>query len=357
FIFPKHVIDQKGDMKRTVLGTGPFKLKEYMRGVKFSLEKTPDYWVKGQPYLDGIDWYIIMDAGAQFAAIRTGQVQVEIPVNHALLPAQINILKKEIPGIQLQDRNWALNHYFGVNVERKPWTDIRVRKAAFLAMDREAWLKVVLQGSGEIGGFFIPGGYYAYTLDELRTWPGYGKDKDKERAEGKKLMAEAGYPDGLELGEGIIVRNTKEQMDIAIFTADQLAKVGIKAVVRPLDSAEHKLRLFNRNFDTGVKRAIGHGEPDIIGANYFVTGGGENFTGLVTPEIDKIFAEQAQTVDPAKRKALVQKAEKLYYEQYGSLILGWVTGPAILWPEVKGWNNPNRPFLPSRMWDSVWLAK
>ncbi|MDP2952689.1 MAG: ABC transporter substrate-binding protein, partial [Chloroflexota bacterium] len=61
-IFPKHVLEAKGDMKKDIVGTGPFKLKDFNRGVSFELVKNPDYFVPGRPYLDGITFYIIKDA-------------------------------------------------------------------------------------------------------------------------------------------------------------------------------------------------------------------------------------------------------------------------------------------------------
>src|SRR5690606_17768993 len=70
-IYPKHVLDKEGDMKKVVVGTGPFKLKRYTRGVSIELEKNPDYFVKDRPYLDGITLYIIPDFGTAYAAFRT----------------------------------------------------------------------------------------------------------------------------------------------------------------------------------------------------------------------------------------------------------------------------------------------
>jgi peptide/nickel transport system substrate-binding protein len=134
-IYPKHVLEKEGDMKKAVVGTGPFKLKRYTRGVSIELEKNPDYFVKGRPYLDGITLYIIPDFGTAYAAFRTKRLlymsfQLESTAHQAQAELAKQIVIQKVPGLSMRP---VLNF----NTTRKPWDDVRVREAVSLVLDRE----------------------------------------------------------------------------------------------------------------------------------------------------------------------------------------------------------------------------
>src|SRR5262249_30626503 len=113
-IFPKDVLGTKGDMKRDVVGTGPFKFKQYVRGVSLEVEKNAEYHVKGRPYLDGVNVESQADQARQ--ALGARGVVVKTP--------QMSCLTLEM------------------NAGRKPWSDPRVRQAASMAIDRKEAMQV-----------------------------------------------------------------------------------------------------------------------------------------------------------------------------------------------------------------------
>ncbi|MDP2953854.1 MAG: ABC transporter substrate-binding protein, partial [Chloroflexota bacterium] len=209
-IYPKHVVEQKGDMKKDIVGTGPFKLKSYTRGVVFEQEKFADYFIPGRPYMDGIKRYVIKDSAAIFAALRTGQVLFAGLRQHAVTSREQEILKKEVPGVAIQFVAVPNGTNLGMNLKRKPWDDVRVRKAASLAIDRRVGIQLLREGAAELGGY-MPPGQWGIPEEELVKMPGYRADRQGEIAEAKKLLAEAGFPNGFK--SKILTRNYKDYID------------------------------------------------------------------------------------------------------------------------------------------------
>ncbi|MDP2952308.1 MAG: ABC transporter substrate-binding protein, partial [Chloroflexota bacterium] len=286
-MFPKHILDAKGDMKKDMVGSGPFKFKEYVRGVSVEVVRNPDYFVSGRPYLDGIKTYVITDTAAMFSALRTGQVLMAGVSQLEVGPAELEILKKEVPGIVTQVRAVPLLPSFVPNVKRKPWDDVRVRRAVSLAADRQGALKVLAQGLGEMGSYNMPG-LWGIPKEELLKLPGFRQAKDADLAEAKRLLAEAGYPKGFKVT--IKPRQVKAMVDIAIYMKNELAKLGIEAAVEPVEAGAHKVLLLKGDFEATAFRDGSPGwDPDVIFGEYFVTGAGKNYGQWSDPKVDELF--------------------------------------------------------------------
>jgi len=157
FIFAKKYLDQDPQYYKThAMGSGPFKLKEYIRGSSIEMERNPKYWKPGLPYLDGIKYYIIRDDGARAKAIRADRVDVEF---RAFPPAEVEAIKNQMgdkvtvayPG---QPGHWGV----AFNVDKKPFDDERVRKAMSLAIDRYDMAKTLapLTSLDTVGGLIPP---------------------------------------------------------------------------------------------------------------------------------------------------------------------------------------------------------
>ncbi|MDP2954418.1 MAG: ABC transporter substrate-binding protein [Chloroflexota bacterium] len=154
-VFPKALLDKKPDMKRDILGSGPFKLKEYMRGAQFAVVKNPDYYIPGRPYLDGIVRYIIPDPAALKAAFVTDRVDLLQPVTPYKAQERV-VWKKQSPQVAFQKAVQFGSESFIPNMARKPWGDIRVRRAVMLAMDKDDLLELLYPDQAVRGGFIIP---------------------------------------------------------------------------------------------------------------------------------------------------------------------------------------------------------
>jgi peptide/nickel transport system substrate-binding protein len=133
-ILPKHVMEAKGDMKKVVVGTGPFKFKKYTRGTSYEVVRNPDYFIKGRPYLDGIKWYIVPDMSAYVAAFKTHQINL-LAGTPNLYKSNVEEIKAAVKNVQVETGQRVVQNVLWMNTEKKPWDDVRVRKAAWLAVD------------------------------------------------------------------------------------------------------------------------------------------------------------------------------------------------------------------------------
>ncbi|MDP2951789.1 MAG: ABC transporter substrate-binding protein, partial [Chloroflexota bacterium] len=220
WIYPKHILAEKGDMTKVAVGTGPFKLKDYIRGVSWELVKNADYFVPGRPYLDGILRYIMVDRASMFAAVRTHRIQLSTMLNNETTPAERDILKREAPQIVQKGGTLANPMWLFFNHKRAPWSDVRVRQAVNLAYDRQAAIKVARKGDGTLGAHFLPGSGWEIPEQELLKLPGYRQPKDQDIAEAKRLLAEAGFPQGFKTT--MLYWNEALYADQAVFLKDQL---------------------------------------------------------------------------------------------------------------------------------------
>lgn len=352
-VFPKHVLDEKGDMKRTILGTGPFKFKSDIPDNSFEVVRNNEYFREPYPYLDGIKWYIIKDPATRFAAFRTKRVHSTYPA-FAFTSSQVVQLKRELPEVRLGEIKGAAFFGYYFLVTKQPWNDIRVRKAISLAIDRQEAVKSVEQGIGIVAGP-IPPGKWALPEDEISKLPGYRQPKDQDRAEAKKLLAEAGYAAGLKLT--LLFRQGAVYENAAQFFKEQMRLVGVDVSLSPMDNAILTNMLTRREFDAAQFRAGWTVyDPDDIVLQYYRTNEARNYMGFSDPEVDRLIDEQAKTVDEAKRKEMVNKLQRLLLEKVPLVQSHWNNAVIGWWPEVR---NMTTPLSLNSYWrlEDVWLAR
>src|SRR3989441_6382118 len=197
-IYPKKYLDRDPNyFKANVVGSGPFKLKSYTRGSTFEGERNPDYFVKDRPYLDGYKFFISTETSVRAAALRSGRAWIEF---RTMPLAEVAAIKKTL-GDKVVVQDTPATGLFGIamNQTTKPFNDVRVRRALTLVLDRPTAGRVLspLASLKDVGGLMRPGTEFALAEPELQTFPGFGKDMEQNRAEAKRLLAEAGYPNGI----------------------------------------------------------------------------------------------------------------------------------------------------------------
>jgi peptide/nickel transport system substrate-binding protein len=233
-------------LKTGPVGTGPFKLIEWVRGDHITLAKFDGYRKKGVPYLDQVTFKFIGDASAQIASLKAGDIDV---IAYDVSPENATLLEKD-PKFMVLNGYTTTEVILSTNNSRKPFDDVRVRRAMAYAIDRNALIKGAMSGYGvPIGSHMDPGN--PYYIDLTSVYP-YNPQKAKE------LLAEAGYPNGFEAVIKLPERFAYAKRSGEII-ADMLSQVGVKLKIELTEWGQWIDRVFkNADFDLTV---IGHAEP------------------------------------------------------------------------------------------------
>jgi peptide/nickel transport system substrate-binding protein len=242
-IVSKQSVDK---LKSAPVGTGPFKFVEWIRGDRIVLSRFSDYHRKGIPYLDKVTFKFIGDASAQIASLKAGDVDV---IAYDVSPENALLLEKD-PKYKVFNGYTTTEVILSTNNSRKPFTDVRVRRAMAYAIDRQALIKGAMSGYGTpIGSHMDPGN--PYYVDLTSTTP-YNPEKARQ------LLAEAGYPNGFDAVIKLPERFAYTRRSGEII-ADMLSQIGIRLKIELTEWGQWIDRVFKGgDFDLTV---IGHAEP------------------------------------------------------------------------------------------------
>ena len=356
-IYPKKYLDRDPNyFKTNVVGSGPFKFKGHTRGSTFEGERNPDYFVKDRPYLAGYKFFISPETTVRAAALRSGRAYIEF---RDLPNAEVEAIRKQLGDrVFVQTTPMVGQVGIAINNTVKPFTDIRVRKALTLGFDRSTAGKVLygITGLKLVGGLMRPGSEWAIPDTELQKLPGFWRDAEKSRVEARRLLAEAGYPNGLK----VVLKNRNVKLpyqDFAVFAIQEWRKIGIEVENRPLETAAW----FNDGQNTGnfeliVAPTVEYmDDPDQFLGRY-VNGSTQNWGRIADPRIDDLFSRQARSLDPAERQKLVAELQKIVLENaYYMPGLWWMRNVVHL-SKVKSYVAPPSHYTNQKLQD-VWLSE
>jgi peptide/nickel transport system substrate-binding protein len=213
-IVPQKVVEEEGEKEFSEhpVGSGPFEVKEYVRGQRTVLQRNPHYWRKGQPYLDGVVFEYVPDANTRVLKVRSGEADVAdaIPYN------QVSQLEAE-EGLEIQAKKTVSWDSIFFNLTKKPLQDEKVRQALNYATPKEQILETVLYGNAQISNDNIPP--LRFWDESLAPYP-YDLEKAKE------LMAESSVPNGFKL-ELVIASGDPVELQTAEILKEEWAKIGV----------------------------------------------------------------------------------------------------------------------------------
>ena len=334
-VLPKHILE-KGPMKDVMIGTGPFKFKEYKRGVSLDLIRNTEYHLPSRPYLDGIKFYVIPDENTAYAYFRTGQLDEYVPGPGVVLARAKETASRAY--MQKIFSTGALGLYF--NMQEKPFDDIRVRQAIALAINRQDALNTVYSGLGALAGYSMPG-KWGLPAAELKAIPGYGDYKDSNIVQAKALLAAAGYPNGFK--ETMLARRIAAHEAHAIFIKDQLTKIGIDITLDLQETAAYYQKESKRQWKL-IAGALDYltNDPDAMYSDTVACDGTTNRAKICDARIDDLVLRQSQELDEKMRIALVNDLEKRVLSQYGIYMMYFKDRFRLYQNTVHGWGlHPN----------------
>ncbi|MFH1484483.1 MAG: ABC transporter substrate-binding protein [Chloroflexota bacterium] len=355
-MMPKHtILANQGHMKHVVNGTGPFKLKQFARGVVVHLVKNPDYFVKGRPYLDEYKVYPIPDDTTRFVALRTGKVLCTTLASRAIAPEQAewvkqNMADKIIIGTHKSNSQWNIEF----NHAKAPWSDLRVRKAVHLAVSRQNMHKV-LKGYADDGDVHYADGPFGIPLKDLLQKPGWREPKDQDIAEAKKLMAEAGLAQGIKTS--LLTRDGSNFADVAQSVQRDLAQIGIDATIDQRTQAQVNDMYQKGTYEFTVYLwAHSEDDPGTIYRGIYLCEKSRIQSGFCDKQIDEWFLQQETTVDETKRREIVRKMADKIVADVASVNLVWQGYIYAYWKQVRNFTQGPGPYYNNTM-EQVWLAK
>ena len=252
WIYEKKILDKDPHWFETnIMGSGPFKFAGYEIGQKIKGVRNPDYYHKGLPYLDGFEGIYAPKQAVQLDAIRADRAAGEF---RGYPPAAMDQLKKDLGDkITLQQHDWNCGSLIWFNHTKKPFDDVRVRRALTLAIDRwgsaPALSKVALVKT--VGSVVFPSSPLAPNADQLANIAGYGHDIEKARAEAKRLLKEAGQEN---LSFELLNRNVDQPyMYNGTWVIDQWSKIGVHVTQKVVPTGPWFAALRNKNeFSVGL---------------------------------------------------------------------------------------------------------
>lgn len=341
----------KGDLGTQLNGTGPFRLKNYTRGVGLELERNPDYFIKGRPYLDGLKFAIVPDGNTAFTDFLSGQFQIYYPVVAENVPR----VSKETGGkAKVSSKPGLVGDNLFFSGAKKPFDDPRVRQAVSLALDRQGVVQTVEGGLAVAPAAYLkPNGLWSAPADQLRKVPGYDKP---DIAAAKKLLQEAGISQPL--SGTILTRGDQEFRDLATFVQASLQKAfGWNYQIDAKDSAAAYDAAYAGRFDLCAWLiGLTVDDPDASFAEIAITKAVRNWSKVFDPEADVLYDKQSQTLDVAQRKPLVQQLQLKFMNDYQIVGLAARNNVIGIWNTVQGYQPAASLYVNQRFQD-IWLSK
>jgi peptide/nickel transport system substrate-binding protein len=291
-IYPREAVDT---LKSAPIGTGPFTVSDWVRGDRIVLKRFPDYHVKGLPKLDQVTYRFIPDPNATLAALKAGDIDASM---FGLGPEHVADLKKDgrfevVVGETTNDVIMAMNN------SRKPFTDVRVRRAITHAINKQDVVKLAMFGLGRVIGSNVDP-LNPYFVDLANAMP-----YDPARA--KKLLAEAGYRDGFEAVLKVAPQYyyTVRAGEVIV---DQLAKVGVKVKIEQIEWGQWLSRVWKEaDYDLTI---IGHAEAWDL-ANY---ANPKYYFRYDNPKFQELFKKSEVTLDEKARREQYVQLQKMQVE-------------------------------------------
>ncbi|MFV0307625.1 MAG: ABC transporter substrate-binding protein [Desertimonas sp.] len=308
------------------VGTGPFRLAQWLTGDRLVLEKNPDYWQEGKPYLDGMTIRYIGDSQTVSNALTAGEADVALKFDASL----VDTLNASGVNIEVYPSLGTTMCYF--NFSRPPFNDPQVRRAVNLAIDRDAINQGLAYGLAQPANEVFPPGYWAADPDLADT---FATDLDAAR----QLMADAGLADGVDV-RGLTYTGTVQTRLMEIMQA-QLAEVGVQMSVETMDVGQATSRFFEElNYDIYCSGWSGRPDPSQTANSLFAADSFYNAGDYDSPGMAEALELAGATLDQDARAEAFSEVIRL--SQDDAILL-----PVLHQPDITAVGDDIGGFVPN----------
>ena len=314
-VVPKHVIEAGKDINnwQNVVGSGPFKIVKARRGDSVTYERNANYFKPGLPYLDRLTVLAMSDAGTAAAAIKANKIVMTTAATALSIDDMVKLATDLKGRVSLYWQPEVTDgwHVFA-NVEREPWTDLRIIQALRLATDQQEHQQAFGEGHYKMGAPFPVGSWYGSTTEELLKLPGYRQPKDSDIADAIALLKAAGYESPSKLGQRVLNTGTVSFIpDVAqLWVAQMRRNLGLDIKIKLLDGPTTVQAQISGDFDLSI---FGYGfniaDPDDW-VNAVYGPGARNYTRWKNPTFLEMFAKQSREVDRDQRRQILRHMEQ-----------------------------------------------
>jgi peptide/nickel transport system substrate-binding protein len=357
-IYEKRILDKDPHWyERNIMGSGPFWFDGYELGQSVKGKRNPNYYHKGQPYLDGFIGIYSPKQAVRVDAIRADRAAMEF---RGLPPSAIDQLKKEL-GNQLvvQTSDWNCGNLITPNTRKKPFDDVRVRRALLLAIDQwhGAPALAKIANVHTVGGIVFPGSPLAATKQELEQLAGFRPDIETSRTEARRLLKEAGA-EGLSFE--LLNRNVDQPYKfVGTWIIDEWSKIGVHATQKVVPTGPWFEAMRDGTFDVVVEANCNGVVNPVMDTQKYLPRSvfTENYGGYDDPHLVEIYNRMLRETDFTKQRALMRE-----YEVYivDTKAYEW---PMLWWYRmipmrsyVKGWKIGPSHYVNQDL-ANIWLAQ
>jgi peptide/nickel transport system substrate-binding protein len=355
-VYPCHVPARI--MRTKPIGTGPFRVVSFENNKFVRLEKNPNYWRKGRPYLDGLEFSIMASRGTRLLAFAAKEIDKTF-VSDVTGPLIADV-KARTPDAVCEFALTGVSSNLLVNREKPPFDNPKLREAMMLTLDRDAIIKIVSGGEASIGGAMLPppAGVWSKPVEEFKKLPSYSGTIEERRAKALAIMKELGYGPQNKLKIKVGTRDYQAYKDPAVLLVDHLNQINFEAELEIIETSLYYGRITRGDYQVALNlTGTGVDEPDVTFYEGYLCGSTRNYTNYCNKEVDRLIHAQSAELDVAKRKELVWQLEKIIAEDIARPII-YQTRSATCWhPHVKGYVLHQNSIYNSWRFEDVWMDK
>ena len=354
-IYPCHITATQ--MRQHPIGTGPFKFVAFKPNGSIKVMRNPDYWKPDRPYLDGIEYTIISDPSTAVLAFRSGQEDMTQPYD--LTVPVFNDLRGQMPHAVCELSPGMIPRHLLLNRDKPPFDNPDLRRAMALSIDRKAFVDILAQGQGEIGGVLEPppGGLWGMPADQISTLPGYDPDVQKNRDQARQIMQTLGYERDKPLKIKVTTRDWFVYRDPAVLLIDQLKHVYIEGELEQIDTPQYFPKILRKDYAVALNLQTSGPDPDPILKLFYGCGSSLNWDGYCNPDVDKMIEAQSRESDAQRRKQILWAIERKLAADNARPIIFYNRNGTCRQPYVKGVTVMVNSIFNAWRMEDVWLDK
>ena len=329
-IVAREVVEKNGDLKRweSVIGTGPWMLDSYRPNVGLTYVRNPNYFLPGLPYIDRIEATVDEDNASRMAAFLSGKYDLGWDLPGAIARVDWVQIKETLghrrPHLKTVEFPSPVMNHISMRTDQKPFSDVRVRHAMSLAIDRKVIIESAYEGVGAINPP-VPAALreWSIPLDKLGEGAKFYKH---DPAEAKRLLAAAGYPNGFPATMCFTTYGSPVLVDIMQLVQKDLKTVGIDVKIDQKEYGAYIATCFYGKFDSMTfGPQTGFLEPDNFLFGQYYPEELKNQSHINDPVVADMLVRQRRTLDPAKRREIIYDiqrhlAKQQYYVQMPSTV-------------------------------------